>query len=488
MNIQNRAVLQTGRRRREGGSVLLIGMIFLVMLMVGAVSVMNSSVQDEKVSGNTKRSSNAFLAAEGGMHDALGQMDQAAWYDYKCNADGSLEVMVSGSYASAPTPFLTNDSYTGTSNYEVVYLDECTEEPSTGFITSLKFQSSGNAGHVQKSDRKAEREVVFAMAHGEASFPAIFLNDDGSCNFDPGSSNAYNVLGNGGPAISTSTAQCETDVEAAISGKEDQYSGGVINFNPAPNFHTPAGLEAFYNSLIPASGACADFGSYGEPDSCITGNLHLHRADEGSVSYHKNKGFESDPVSAKDIDDADGSMGSTGDERVYVVHGDFDSTGSIDGAGVLVITGDAHFGGTPDWEGIIVVLGGEVSIGGGGTSTTGFNGTMIISDVNYGSLPHPTGNSATPDELDDYKDYAGFYPQSTSGWSSGGSGDINWDAGGGGTATYRYDCNALKTSHEMLTSMGAVMADFEKPDCSGGSADGTFGNSFVTDWYENVGN
>lgn len=485
MNIHKRSVLQTGRHRREGGSVLLIGMIFLVILMVGAVSIMNSSVQDEKISGNTKRSSNAFLAAEGGMHDSLGAMTQAAWYDYKCNADGSLEVKVNGSFVDVPDPFLTNSAYTSTSSYEVVYLGECTNDLAKGFISSLKFQSTGN-------EAGAEREIVYSMGHGDASFPALYLNDNGSCDFDAGPSNAYNFYGNGGPAVSSGSSQCESDVESAIAGKEDQYTGGVIHFNPAPNFHEASGLEAFYDSLIPGSGACADFGERGGGSSCVdaANNLYMYRGD--SVDYHQNHGFSSSPVSDNDVNvDANGKMGSTGSERVYVVHGDFNSTGSIQGAGVLVVTGDAHFGGTPDWEGIIIVLGGEATIGGGGNPVTGFNGTMIISDIMY-TVPYnnldtpPNKNQLTQAQIEGYEDYAGFYPQDTSGWTLGGAGEVHWEAGGGGNATYQYDCNAVKASHQLLTSIGAAMSDFEEPDCSGGSG-GTFGNSLLTDWYEIVG-
>lgn len=470
-------VRRTGRGRRQAGSALVIGMIFLLIMTVAAVTMMSSSVQDERMTGNTRRASNAFLAAEAGMGDSLGQMDEKSWYDYRCNADGSLEVMVDGQYVAVPDPFITNDSYTDSSGYVVTYLNECDNEGS-GFITSLKFRSAGD-------ELDAFRQVEYSMSHGKASFPALFLNDNGHCTFDAGPSSSYNFQGNGGPAVSTGSGQCKSDVETAIEGKEAQYSGGVIHQNPAPDFHTAEGLQDFYNSLIPAAAdPCGDFGTAAyASDSCVTGNLHMHRSP--AVSYHQNHGFSTTPVYAKDIDDADGTMGSTGDERTYIVHGDLNSTGSIQGAGLLLITGDAYFGGTPDWEGIIIVLGGLAEIGGGGNPGTGFNGTMIISDIEYAPLPSPTGNNATAQELEDYKKHAGFYPQDASNWVLGGAGEIHWDVAGGGGGTYQYDCMALRTSHQMLVAMGADMSDFEEPDCSSGSS-GTFGNSFITDWYEVV--
>lgn len=52
--------------KQQQGSVLLIGMIFLVILMIGATSIMNSAVQDERISGNTRANTEAFFAAEAG--------------------------------------------------------------------------------------------------------------------------------------------------------------------------------------------------------------------------------------------------------------------------------------------------------------------------------------------------------------------------------------------------------------------------------------
>ena len=459
MNNLTKYRLQPARLRQwQGGSALVIGMIFLLIMTIAAVTMMSSSVQDERMTGNTRRASNAFLAAEGGMGDSLGQMDQKSWYDYRCNADGSLEVIVDGQYVAVPDPFITNDAYTD---------------------ASLKYRSTGD-------ELEAFRQIEYSMSHGKASFPALFLNDNGHCTFDAGPSSSYNFQGNGGPAISTGSGQCKTDVETAIQGKEAQYSGGVIHQNPAPDFHTAEGLQDFYNSLIPAAAdPCGDFGTDAYPsDSCVTGNLHMHRSP--SVSHHKVHGYSTTPVYAKDIDDAAGTMGTTGDERTYIIHGDFSSTGSIQGSGVLLITGDAYFGGTPDWEGIIIVLGGLAEIGGGGNPSTGFNGTMIISDIEYTPYPNVApGQDATPAQLAAYERYAGFYPQSVGSWILGGAGAIHWDVAGGGGGTYQYDCVALRASHQMLVAMGADMADFEEPECSNGSS-GTFGNSFITDWYEVV--
>ncbi|MBP0048871.1 pilus assembly PilX N-terminal domain-containing protein [Marinobacterium sp. AK62] len=65
----------TQQPKREQGSVLLIGMIFLVVLMIGATSIMNSAVQDERITGNTKTSLQAFFAAEAGYREMIEHLE-----------------------------------------------------------------------------------------------------------------------------------------------------------------------------------------------------------------------------------------------------------------------------------------------------------------------------------------------------------------------------------------------------------------------------
>lgn len=481
--------------KRQRGSVLIVGMILLIVMLIGAVSIMNSTVQDERMTGNARRSADAFLAAEAGMNHALSEMDQDKWYSYRCNSDGTADVYDADNdiWSDVTNPFLPESTYPPSSSYTVNYLNECTADD--GFITEMRYRSVGvEAG--------ANRIVEFSMAHGDASFPALFLNDNGNCDFDDISSTAYEVNGNGGPAVSTASAACLDEVKSEIGGYEDQFVGGAIHKNPAPDFHSAEGLENFYDQIM--SGCTA--ATVGQ---CGSSNVYHYYSDE--ASYHHVHGFSlDDRVKANDMaKDASGNMGSLADPRIYVVDGDFESTGNIVGAGVLVVTGDAYFGGTPGWEGIIIVLGGDVTIGGGGTAP--FNGTMIVSDMDYTGTTDPDdptapslfkdfkeeANYLNADDLDDFKVFAGMDPRAND-WINGGSGSVSWGLAGGGTSDYVYDCESVVAAYKAVLDLkgisysdtaahAGIFKDFVMPECSNGSK-GTFGDSYITDWYEVVNN
>jgi hypothetical protein len=62
---------------KQQGAVLLIGMIMLVILMLGATSLMNGTVMDERLAGNSKASAEAFFAAEAGYLNAVRYLEPA---------------------------------------------------------------------------------------------------------------------------------------------------------------------------------------------------------------------------------------------------------------------------------------------------------------------------------------------------------------------------------------------------------------------------
>ncbi|GAA0692947.1 hypothetical protein GCM10009104_20220 [Marinobacterium maritimum] len=77
---------------KQQGSVLLLGMIMLLVMMIGATSLMNSAVQDERITGNTKSSVQAFMAAEAGQASAkvLLESKLTDWGSYICNPGDTL--------------------------------------------------------------------------------------------------------------------------------------------------------------------------------------------------------------------------------------------------------------------------------------------------------------------------------------------------------------------------------------------------------------
>lgn len=466
--------------RRQRGSVLVIGMIFLVILMIGAVTIMNSSVQDEKISGNTKRSSDAFMAAEAGIAAAVDELDGANWYTggYVCDG-GVLKIDVSGTMtpvSSSPSATLVSASQPGDPfNYVVRFNDACTLD-GYGFLESVGLVSDG-------AQTGASRTIVFDVKHGNTTWPAVFVNDNSddattACNFSSlGSTGTYGFFGNGGPPFATNSKNCQNHLSSYLdgSGKTD---GPIAQANPAPEFTSVDGLFDFYKSIFPSSKENIDFSS--DPYSSPSEGLFVYQSSYSTLNKDKDKKVIV-PVEDKDVfKDASGEMNG-----VYIINGDFENkTGNVTGSGVLMIMGNAKFSGTPNWDGIILVMGGTVEIGGGGTSGTGFKGTMIVSDIDYNCKFNAgacTNVYYDPSDSD-YGDAA--YPLKNT-WSAGAGGQIKWDTSGGGSAGYHYDCNEVVEAYALLEALSANTSDFDKPDCSSGS-DGDYGASYRDDWYEVV--
>lgn len=471
-------------RPREKGSVLVVGMIFLVVLLVGAATLLNNSVQDERISGNTKRSSDAFLAAEGGMKAAIELLwtkdetyNPPAWFYYSCSGGQLTDPDGNVFQPGSDSTFIASTGYAGGSTFSVQYGGTC-QSDSTG-VTSISLVSTGR-------QVDAMRQIHFNIAdNGDASWPAVFVNDDPdasppACNFDFGPSSAYLYDGDGGPALSTNTQGCAEDIRADDAGS-GQLVGGVIANNPAPDFTNPStGLKEFYKAV---------------KASPHTQNLYPQEPKNA------NKGVEPIDLNAPHYKNTLGvDLGATGDVtdptdydelQSIVVHGDLEMPGSLEGSGVLIVTGDAHFGGTPSWNGLIIILGGDVEIGGGGT-TNGLQGTMVVASVDFGGFNYcdEEGNCQSSKDAGHY----GPTPREDN-WDHAGNPEIDWDVSGGGTARYNYGCEMLMKVNNFL--IDDAEADIDPavtfpgpdgcPDPDGDGQTGSFGDLYVFDWYEEIG-
>ncbi|MBP0048866.1 pilus assembly PilX N-terminal domain-containing protein [Marinobacterium sp. AK62] len=472
---------------KERGSVLIVGMVFLVILMIAGVTIMNSSIQDEKISGNSKRASDAFTAAEAGMEDALVKLwtqdesyNPPAWFYYTCSGGELTDPDGNVFEPDSNTTFIADTAFAGGSTYRVEYGGTCDSDAQG--VTSISLVSNG-------TQVESLRRVHFNVADtGDASWPAVFVNDDpdapsdpDACQFDFGPSSAYLYDGKGGPALSTNTQKCAEDIRDD-DGDSGQLVGGVIANNPAPDFTDPNGLRAFYTALKASS---------------HTQNVYP------TPPKNANKGVEPVDLNSPDFSSVDlGQPGDADDPTDYdelqslIIHGDLDMPGNLSGSGILVVTGTAHFGGTPNWDGVIIVLGGRVDIGGGGT-TNGLRGTMIVSNLNFGGSEFcdEDGNCQTSET-------ATYYAPTplTTNWDHAGNPLIDWDVSGGGTARYSYGCKLLQKVNNFLldSEAGGAGAGIDPdvsfpgpdscPDPDGDGQTGTYGDLYVFDWYEEVGN
>ena len=528
--------------RQQQGFVLVVGMIFLLVLTIIGVSLMTGTTQDEKLSGNSRRSSDAFMASEGGVYAVKGMFEDfyegedynpPLWFYYSCkdeDGDDNYDLIdPDGNVVALGTELIAEAHGGGGSAFSVTLDDEdgdvCQPKMLDGVsleaLESFKLISTG----VQTN---SNRVIHFNMGHGgnvgggDASWPAVFVNDnpdDPRCDFDFGPSNAYLYDGKGGPALSTNSQQCAEDIRDADTS-DGQLVGGVIANNPNPDFTSPEGLRKFYAAL---QGSDRTQNVYPTPPG-----KEGDAPDPVDLRSAKNsEGEDVDLGVAGDMNDPD----DYSDMEAVIVHGDVSMSGSVDGAGVLIITGTAKFGGTPNWDGVIIVLGGSVDIGGGGT-TNGLRGTMLVSNIDvhadgsdywycsqYGvcqeerdspsdGKKYADTDSYAPSPYIEFCDAAGncsltkdathTIPKPAS-WDYGGSPEIAWDVSGGGTARYNYGCDYLMKVGRFLVDDDDVGIDpavsfpapSECPDSLGegeGDDDGLdgFGPLHVYNWLEQV--
>ncbi|MBV0932993.1 pilus assembly PilX family protein [Marinobacterium weihaiense] len=502
---------------RQRGMVLLVGMIFLLVLTVIGVSLMTGATQDERLSGNSKRSSDAFLAAEAGSKAAItelcteyvdengygggqnycdpdeNKMDEAInppeWFYYACRCvdDCSASNVSDRTYALVTpegtvigendTVYLYQDEVFANADSDnpalkstfSVSLGRC--EPKNGELEgALETLSLISEGKQSNAERKIHFNLGQSSGGGDVSWPAVFVNDDPDdpdCDFDFGPSNSYLYDGRGGPAISTNTKACADQIRNADDG-EGQLKGGVVVNNPEPDFTSPGGQEKFFAALDAYTPS--DRKVFGEPDSNPNKNMVVVKQD-----LPKDLGTPGDPSSMK----------------TTIIYGNLNITGGLSGAGILVVTGEANFGGTPHWDGIIMVLGGHVDIGGGGAAN-GLDGTLIVSNIDFGD-DDPYKPGPWNDHKDDERDFT------DDDWESRWDYDaddptINWDVSGGGNALYNYGCQNMIDAANSLPSGVSFPAPSSCPDVSGDGTgegagyNGTFGRLYVFDWLEEVDN
>jgi hypothetical protein len=515
---------------RQQGAVLVIGMILLLVLTVIGVTMMTSTTQDEKLSGNTKRGSDAFMAAEAGTHASVDMMcreyiegsavgekylcdgpkkeadgvNPPEWFYYSCkdsDNDGQDELFdADGNRVAAAAVLISTEEFNAGSTFNVEYSDingdgwaDCAPKMQNGIsLEAVESMSLLSVGNQTNSERMIHYNIGHSGAGGDASWPAVFVNDDPEdpqCIFDFGPSAAYLYDGKGGPALSTNSQACADDIRDADTS-DGQLVGGVIANNPAPDFTAPGGLRNFYEALI-----ASDRTQNVYPDPPKNANKGVEPVDLSKVTG----------LSLGDTGDAD-DANDYDEMEVIIVHGDVNMPGNLSGSGVLVITGSASFGGTPNWDGLVFVLGGHVDIGGGGT-TNGLDGSLIVSNIDFNTSDNTdnyvycnqAGECQASPDADHYAPSPKFDDVS---WGHAGTPEIAWDVSGGGTARYSYGCNNLMKVDRFLLDDDEVGIDpsisFPGPDdCpdttgdgedSGDGVTGSYGYLHVFNWLEDINN
>jgi hypothetical protein len=260
------------------------------------------------------------------------------------------------------------------------------------------------------------REIEFVLRHtgirgGGLAGAINFLGD--IAEYEGGNSNAFNVDGAGGPAITTSSDANRAEVydNIADEGRLDNYVGGIENVVFPDPWASPDKMKELVDAISAADDPNTD-----------ADNIY---------------------VGSEVPDD----LGSKDDMKINVIIGDadVDMKGNKRGGGLLIVTGKLTFSGTPKYDGVIIALGGEIQINGGGTG--GVDGTVFIADLN------------TPEEGD---------------WTFGEEGN-RYLMNGGGTANYYYDCDQIFQVNQMLSSAARDIWGMDSTDdCDGGGGGGDY--------------
>ncbi|MFO7903301.1 MAG: hypothetical protein R6U98_11610, partial [Pirellulaceae bacterium] len=257
-------------------------------------------------------------------------------------------------------------------------------------------------------------------------------------------SNAFQVDGEGSPAITTGTLECADEITGAIrSNRIGNYDGGIAGTDTETDtlgypWDSPSHVNEFRNDLL----SLADPDDDGTPDGLtLPTSGYTAELIEGDLTESGNRVF-----------------GTTSEPQITYIAGDADMAGNVSGTGILVVEGDLQWNGTPEFQGLILVLGGGFEVYGGGRGGDPA-GSLTVLNLFDGGTPR--------------SDEAGF-------------GSIDLDFRGGGNALYRYDCVLLQ---DLATGLGLGNEDSGwYPSCdSEGSGVSTPGTRRIVSWRENLG-
>jgi hypothetical protein len=423
--------------RNERGVALLLSLIILLVLTMLGVSAFHNSHIQERSAGNMRLQSVAFEAAAAGASNSINFFDanRELGPDQLCGSLGhegwdAPTAWVSANAVGEAT--LKQRMYCLADEYPTVEDEddtceeddvECRPARSQLFVLSRgEVFSGGNL--VAQRDVEIRLDIGGGGGVGEGCGALCFP----SCNpgtFDFGNSNAFQVDGNGGPAI---TGACPDMTTAIRNGIRDNrignYIGGVDTTSPDAPWDDPDTVEDF-RSTVEAK-AMADNGS----GTCMT---YCYNA---STAYHF----------------GNPAFGTPADPQVTYIAGNAYFGGNVTGAGIMFVNGNLHWNGTPKFEGLIVTLGGTFTVSGGGLGGDHAGSVVILNASGNGTF----GNS-------------------------------NLYNTGGGTALYRFDCGALWAAWETLDADGQALwsPNCEVGPASPYGAGP--GELIVASWRENIG-
>lgn len=438
-------------KQQKGVALILSLLLMFVLVILGVAGYNNTHVQ-ERSAGNIRLQTQAFEAASAGANNAINFFDthkddadvpdqlcgatgHAGWYDPgtgDMEATGWVNMGTVGDATLSQRMYCLADAYPCSAVDEAAGLCTPLDRPVRSQMFVLSRGEVAIAGDVV-----AQRDVEVRLEVGNPGgglgdgctaicFPACDL---GTVEFP--TSNSFEVDGNGLPAITAGCPAAANEITAAIRrNRIGNYYGGIEFASPGSPWDSPAKVELFRLNLLAAAAAAQGAGT------CQTACM-------------LSGGLLGDPF----VDNGNSDYGSVGDPQITYVEGDAEFGGGISGAGILVVNGNLTWNGTPNFQGLILVLGGTFEVIGGGTGGD-HAGSVVLLNTN-GVL--------------------------------GGFGEVNADFTGGGTALYKFDCNAMWAAWELLDASGQTMWS---PECDVGPAtvfQAGPPEMVIASWRENIG-
>lgn len=423
---------------QRGVAILLSLLILLVLTLLGISSFHNSHIQ-ERSAGNMRLQSVAFEAAAAGASSAINYFDsyKDTGPDELCGTLGHvgwadptqwIEMGTVGQASLKQRMYCLADEYPSEGPCEENNWD-CRPARSQLFVLSRGEISSGGQVVAQRDievrlDIAGSGPTAVGDGCGTICFP--------SCNpgnFDFPTSNAFQVDGGGGPAI---TGGCQTMTNEIVDGIRDNrignYIGGIHTTEVGAPWNDPDSVEAFRANIEAAAQAAQAAGT------CQT------------YCYRASNAYElGNPV-----------FGTVADPQITYIEGNAWMGGDVTGAGIMFVTGNLAWSGTPQFKGLIVTLGGTFTIAGGGIGGD-HGGSVVILNAPGGVPPADFGASGFAND-------------------------------GGGNALYQFDCGALWAAHDLLDEEGQTLW---APECGAEGADSPYdaepGELIIASWRENIG-
>lgn len=371
---------------RQQGSALVIGMIFLLILTIGSVSMMNSSVLDERMTGNSKATAAAFMAAEAGQIAAFDYISDN-WNTFSCTVGDTLPGMNNTTHSAA-----NSSTYT-------VSVETCSSK-------TVGIRSDGAAGN-------ALRTVVFDIEStgGGIVPPAAISCFGGSCEIIAGTGNSAPISGRDHPIP-----------DADCSGNScwmDPYSDGLsipaVFLNDYSGSTISVGKGKGNSKKLAFEGQNRDYASYDDSQTywtsgsdknskAVWGPEHYPDDAEGNSTAPTTENYFGSDSSLSTIlaaaDIADSTLGSVDSPKVSRLDTSSDSGLDIgkSAAGVLVIDGDTpgtiKHTGTGFYAGLVIIKGcNQLNTGGNFT----IYGAIIVDATGCEQPYTPFVGNGTPD-------------------------------------------------------------------------------------------